>query len=136
MRLQPVDCGQKRFFYGCVAPAFRHPPIGAMLSGFGATHTLGALGDVNAIAGSFTVSLSAALTVFLLMKRGLVVSVSQAIVGAILGWNLFTSSPTDMKSLAQIFFSWVLNPLLAGLFAFATYQLIMYFLRKTKLHLL
>jgi PiT family inorganic phosphate transporter len=110
--------------------------LGAMLSGFGATHTLGALGDVNAIAGSFTVSLSAALTVFLLMKRGLVVSVSQAIVGAILGWNLFTSSPTDMKSLAQIVFSWVLNPLLAGLFAFATYQLIMYFLRKTKLHLL
>lgn len=110
--------------------------LGAMLSGFGASHTLGALGDVNAIAGSFTVSLSAALTVFLLMKRGLVVSVSQAIVGAILGWNLFTSSPTDMKSLANIIFSWVLNPLLAGLFAFLTYQLLMYILRKVKLHLL
>lgn len=110
--------------------------LGAMFSGFGATHTLGALGDVNAIAGSFTVSLSAALTVFLLMKRGLVVSVSQAIIGAILGWNLFTSSPTDMKSLANILFSWVLNPILAGIFAFLTYQLIMLFLRKAKLHLL
>lgn len=110
--------------------------LGAMISGFGAAHTLGALGDVNAIAGSFTVSLSAAVTVFLLMKRGLVVSVSQAIVGSILGWNIFTSSPTDMKSVAEIIFSWVLNPLLAGIFSFLVYYLLMLLLKKSKFHLL
>lgn len=110
--------------------------LGAMISGFGATHTLGALGDVNAIAGSFTVSLSAALTVFLLMKRGLVVSVSQAIVGAILGWNIFTASPTDVKAVAEIIFSWVLNPLLAGVFSFLVYYGMMQLLKKSKFHLL
>ena len=110
--------------------------LGAMYSGYGAAHTLGALGDVNAIAGSSAVSLSAALTVFLLMKRGLVVSVSQAIVGAILGWNLFTSSPTDMKSLAEIIFSWVLNPILAGVFSFLVYYGLMQLLKKSKFHLL
>lgn len=110
--------------------------LGAMISGYGASHTLGTLGDVNAIAGSFTVSLSAALTVFLLMKRGLVVSVSQAIVGSIVGWNLFTSSPTDIKSLAEIISSWILNPLLAGIFSFIAYYALMAFLKKSKMHLL
>jgi inorganic phosphate transporter, PiT family len=110
--------------------------LGAMISGFGTTHTLGTLGDVNAIAGSFTVALSAALTVFLLMKRGLVVSVSQAIVGAIIGWNLFTASPTDYKSLALIIFSWILNPFLAGFFSFIFYYLLIQYLKRTKRHLL
>ncbi len=110
--------------------------LGAMISGFGAAHTLGSLGDVNAIAGSFTVALSTALTVFLLMKRGLVVSVSQAIVGAIIGWNLFTSSPTDYKSLAAIIISWILNPFLAGLFSFGFYYLLMQYLKRSKTHLL
>ncbi|MDD5363549.1 MAG: inorganic phosphate transporter [Ignavibacteria bacterium] len=110
--------------------------LGAMITGFGTTHTLGALGDVNSLAGSFTVALSTALTVFLLMKRGLVISVSQAIVGAIIGWNLFTSSPTDYKSLALIVFSWILNPFLAGLFSFIFYYLFMQFLKRTKMHLL
>ena len=110
--------------------------LGALISGYGATHTLGSLGDVNAIAGSFTVSLAAALTVFLLMKRGLVVSVSQAIIGSIVGWNIFTSSPTDIKSLAEIISSWILNPFLAGIFSFHVYYFLMKILRKAKVHLL
>ncbi len=110
--------------------------LGAMISGFGATHTLGALGDVNAIAGSFTVAFSTALTVFLLMKRGLVVSVSQAIVGGIIGWNIFTSSPTDYISLVQIVASWILNPFLAGIFSFVFYYAMMHFLKRTKMHIL
>ncbi len=110
--------------------------LGAMISGYGATHTIGELGDVNAIAGSFTVSLSAALTVFLLMKKGLVVSVSQSIIGAIVGWNIFTSSPTDIKSLAEIISSWILNPVLAGVFSFAAYYVLIRILKKTRLHLL
>lgn len=110
--------------------------LGALITGFGTTRTLGALGDVNAIAGSFTVALSTALTVFLLIKRGLVVSVSQAIIGAIIGWNIFTSSPTDYKSLAQIIVSWIMSPFLAGLFSFVYYYLLMQFLKRSKTHLL
>jgi Phosphate/sulphate permeases len=44
---------------------------GAIIDGGGATHTLGSLGDVNAIAGSFTVAFAAATAVFLLIRRGL-----------------------------------------------------------------
>lgn len=110
--------------------------LGAMISGAGTTHTIGVLGDVNAIAGSFSVSLAAAISVFLLIKRGLPVSVSQAIVGAILGWNLFTSSPTDINSLIQILFSWVFNPLIAGALSFVLYLLFNRIIKFSKIHLL
>ena len=98
--------------------------FGAMIDGAGATHTLGVLGDVNAIAGSFTVSLAAAFTVTALIKRELPVSVSQAIVGAIIGWNIFTASPTDLKSLTQISTSWIISPFLACALSFSIYHLI------------
>ena len=60
-----------------------------MLSGAGAAHTLGKLGAINALPGSFMAALAAAITVYLMTKAGLPVSTSQAIVGAIIGWNLF-----------------------------------------------
>ena len=53
--------------------------LGAVLSGAGAAHTLGALGSVNALAGAFTAALAAAGTVYVMTKWGLPVSTSQAI---------------------------------------------------------
>ncbi len=110
--------------------------LGAVFGGAGTTHTLGVLGDVNAIAGSFTVALAAALTVFLLIRRSLPVSVSQAIVGAILGWNLFTSSPTDINSLVNIVISWIVNPLLACALSFSIYYLLRAYIKKSNMHIL
>ncbi len=63
--------------------------IGAVVSGAGASHTLGKLGSVNAVAGAFIVAFSAAVSIYLMTKAGYPVSTSQAIVGAIIGWNLF-----------------------------------------------
>jgi len=110
--------------------------LGAVISGAGATHTLGKLGSVNAIAGSFTVALAAAVTVAWMTKLKLPVSSSQAVVGAIIGWNLFTGSPTDMNSLTKIISTWVLCPLLTAVFAFIIYKLTMKILYKINLHIL
>ena len=110
--------------------------IGAMVDGAGATHTLGVLGDVNALAGSFTVALAAALSVTILIRRGLPVSVSQAIVGAIIGWNIFTSSPTDIKSLINIIITWIINPALACGFTFLIFNGLKYIVAKSKIHML
>jgi PiT family inorganic phosphate transporter len=110
--------------------------LGAVISGSGATHTLGKLGAVNAIAGSFTVALAAALTVTWMTNLKLPVSTSQAIVGAIIGWNLFTGSPTDINSLIKIVSTWVICPLLAALFAFVIYKITIPVLMRTKVHLL
>ena len=66
--------------------------LGAVISGSGASHTLGKLGAINELAGAFTVALAAALSVFWMTKAALPVSTSQAIVGAIIGWNIFRIS--------------------------------------------
>ncbi|GMR24979.1 MAG: inorganic phosphate transporter [Ignavibacteria bacterium] len=110
--------------------------LGAVISGAGATHTLGKLGAVNAIAGSFTVALAAAITVAWMTKLKLPVSTSQAIVGAIIGWNFFTGSPTDMNSLVKIVTTWVLSPLLAAALAFVIYKITMAVLPRWRVHLL
>jgi inorganic phosphate transporter, PiT family len=110
--------------------------LGAVISGAGATHTLGTLGAVNALAGAFMVALAAALTVYTMTKWGLPVSTSQAIVGAIIGWNLFSGSITDATTLAKIFATWVACPVLAGIFAAIILKLAQIFQRVFKLHLL
>ena len=110
--------------------------LGAVISGAGATHTLGKLGTVNAIAGSFTVALAAAITVTWMTKLKLPVSTSQAIVGAIVGWNLFTGSPTDMNSLTKIVSTWVVCPLLTAVFAYGLYKLTTLLVAKVNVHML
>jgi len=110
--------------------------LGAVISGEGATHTLGKLGAVNAIAGSFTVALAAAVTVAWMTKLKLPVSTSQAIVGAIIGWNFFTGSPTDINSFVKIVSTWILCPLLAAALAFVVYKITMAVLPRSRVHLL
>ena len=110
--------------------------LGAVIDGSGAAHTLGELGAVNAMAGSFTVALAAGATVTWMTRFKLPVSVSQAIVGAIIGWNLFTASPTDLNSLTKIVAAWVVCPLLSAVFAIILFKTFKLFLDRAKIHLL
>jgi PiT family inorganic phosphate transporter len=110
--------------------------LGAVISGAGAAHTLGALGSVNALAGAFTAALAAAGTVYVMTKWGLPVSTSQAIVGAIIGWNLFSGSATDSQTLVKIVATWIACPVLAALIAVPLLKVVAHALRVAKLHLL
>jgi len=110
--------------------------LGAVVSGSGAAHTLGKLGAVNALGGSFTAAGAAALAVYFMTKAGLPVSTTQAIVGAIIGWNLFTGTRTDTATLITILSTWIICPLLAGSIAAGLYKLTTYIIRTTKPHLL
>lgn len=103
--------------------------IGAVASGSGASHTLGKLGAITSLAGAFIVALAAAITVFVMTKYGLPVSTSQSIVGAIIGWNLYSSNPTSLNTLSKIVMTWVLCPLLSALFSIVFYKL---FKNRTK----
>src|SRR6056297_380592 len=106
--------------------------IGAVISGAGASHTLGTLGKVNQLAGAFVVALSAGLTVLWMTNLGLPVSTSQSIVGAIVGWNIFAGYSTDMRVLTKIIGTWILCPVLSASF----FIIISKFLKKCKIHLL
>jgi len=110
--------------------------IGAVVSGAGTSETLGVLGSVNALAGAFMVAMAAAVTVFWMTRLGIPVSTSQAIVGAIIGWNLYTGSPTDWGSLKKIVLTWIASPLLAAIVAMALYSFYRITIRRIKIHLL
>jgi len=110
--------------------------LGAVIQGEGASKTLGELGKVDAIAGAFAVTLAAAVTVFLMTRYAIPVSSSQAVVGAILGWNLFTGNPTDMSTLAAITSTWVLSPVLGAVFAIILYLLVKFITTRIRIHLL
>ena len=109
---------------------------GAVISGVGAAYTLGSLGAVNAIGGSFVTAFAAAFTVYSMIKIGLPVSVSQAVVGAIIGWNFFTDSVTDVNSVVKIAGTWVACPVLSASFAYCLYMLANKISTSVQLHLL
>ena len=110
--------------------------LGAVIQGAGASHTLGKLGSVNTLAAAFTVALSAALTVYWMTRMSLPVSTSQAIVGAIIGWNFYTNNPTDISTLTKIVSTWISGPILGGVFAVLLFMLVKLINRKTRTHLL
>jgi len=109
--------------------------LGAVVGGSGPSETLGKLGAVNALAGAFTVALAAALTVTWMTRLGIPVSTSQAIVGAIIGWNFFSESLTDSAALTKIVSSWVICPILAALFAFVFMKAVQALIRRISVHL-
>jgi PiT family inorganic phosphate transporter len=110
--------------------------LGAVIQGAGASQTLGKLGAVNAIGGSFTVALAAAITIYMMTKFALPVSTTQAIVGAIIGWNFFTGNSTDSKTLSQIVATWISGPVIGAVFAILLYILLKKFKKSAKIHLI
>ncbi len=110
--------------------------IGAVYAGSGASQTLGHLGSINTLPGAFMSALSAALTIYWMVELSMPISTSQAIVGAIIGWNFFAGKPTDVSILSQIVSTWVVCPILSGLIAVFLYWLVRVIIRKSHLHLI
>lgn len=110
--------------------------LGSVISGEGASETLGDLGAVNALAGSFMVALSAAFSVYWMSRVGLKVSTSQAIVGSIIGWNLYAEKQTDWATMFEIVGTWTTCPLIAGIIAVLIYFIVKKLIKTSKIHLL
>ncbi|MCC7017147.1 MAG: inorganic phosphate transporter, partial [Rhodospirillales bacterium] len=110
--------------------------LGAAFGGGGTSETIGKLGAVNTLAGAFMVALAAAAAVWIMTRAGLPVSTTHAIVGAIVGWNVFSETWTDIDSLVKIMIGWITGPILAALFAIALFFSTARALRALKLHLL
>jgi inorganic phosphate transporter, PiT family len=110
--------------------------LGAVIQGSGTSHTLEKLGSVNAIGGSFTVALAAAITIYMMTKFALPISTTQAIVGAIIGWNIFTSNPTNSSTLSTILLSWVAGPVIGAAFAVVLYIFVKKLKNRLKIHII
>jgi inorganic phosphate transporter, PiT family len=110
--------------------------IGAVVQGSGGAATLNSLGSVGELHQAFILTLAAAITVTGMSVLGIPVSTSQAIVGAIIGWNIIAGLPTDSRVLSKILLTWVLCPLLAASFAIPLYALLRSYTRISRTHLL
>lgn len=110
--------------------------LGAMISGAGATHTLGRLGAVDMLAGAFTVALAAALTTYAMTRLSIPVSTSQTIVGAIIGWNIYSAAVTDPGTLTRILVTWVVCPVLSAGIAMVLLVAVGFVIRHVRPHLL
>lgn len=110
--------------------------IGAVASGSGAAATIGKLGAINTLPGAFIVALSAAITSLFMTKAGIPISTSQAIVGGIVGWNIFASAPTNMDALYKIAGTWIFSPILTGIIAYLLFHLTKFILDRSKIHML
>jgi inorganic phosphate transporter, PiT family len=110
--------------------------LGAVIQGSGTSHTLDKLGSVNAIGGSFTLALAAAVTIYMMTKFALPISTTQAIVGAIIGWNFFTGNHTDSKTLEKIVLAWIAGPVIGAVFAVLLYIAVKKFKNSARIHLI
>lgn len=110
--------------------------LGAVYAGAGTSQTLGELGGVTTLAGAFMVALSAALATYWMVKLSIPVSTSQAIVGAIIGWNFYAGKPTDLSILSQIVGAWFLGPFFAGIIAIGLYSCLKFLFKRWPIHLL
>ena len=110
--------------------------IGAVYAGAGGAATLGKLGAINTLAGSFMAALASAIAIYWSVKISMPVSTSQAIVGAIIGWNFYSGYPTDINTLTQIVGTWIICPILAGIISIILYSLIQLYCRKSCMHLI
>ncbi|MEN8180808.1 MAG: inorganic phosphate transporter, partial [Pseudomonadota bacterium] len=80
--------------------------------------------------------ISAAFGLHLFSMLGIPVSTSQAIVGAIIGWNLFAGARTDFDTISKITMTWVLCPVLSAITAVLLYKATSRVLLWGKPHLL
>lgn len=110
--------------------------LGAVISGGGTSETVGKLGEVTTLAGAFMSALSAAIAVYIMTRFGLPVSTTHAIVGAIIGWSIYSDSQIDIDSLIKIMTGWILGPILAAVFAIGMLHATGWALKHMKLHLL
>ena len=110
--------------------------LGAVLEGSGPSATLGKLGSVDALGGAFTVCLAASMAILAIVRLGIPVSISQTIVGAIIGWNYFSGRLTNFGSLLTIASSWVIAFVVSACVAALLFYLLRGWINGSKRHLL
>ena len=109
--------------------------LGAVWSGEGVSRGLVELSSVNVLGGAFMVALAAALAVFLILRTGIQVSTTQALIGSLLGRNAFAGISTDPAILLEVVSTWILWPLLAAGFAMAMMWFAKLILRNSRIGL-
>ncbi len=109
---------------------------GAVIMGEGTSGTIGSLGITVDIINAFVISISAGISIFLMTFINVPVSTSQAVVGAIVGSNIYYGYSTNYTELTSIVISWVTSPVLGAIVAVLLLLIVKYIIRRTRIHLI
>ena len=107
--------------------------LGGVVNGPATMATVSELGNVDTLPVAFTSLLAAGLIVAVMTRAGMPVSISQAIVGALIGYRLFAHGSIDESTwtlLTKIAFTWAASPLLAASLAVLMYKLLAWAFRR------
>lgn len=110
--------------------------IGAIFQGRGTTATIHGLGNISEPMIAFSIALSAGLIVLFLIGKKLPVSTSQAIIGGIIGWSIFTKGSTDFHLVSHIVLAWILAPALGMAISAFLFILMRWLMRKAHIHVI
>lgn len=100
--------------------------LGGLVNGPMAMETIGKFGEIQTLASAFASALAAAAAIAAMVRIGMPVSTSQAVVGALIGYRLFQYGSLDASSwrlLWIIVLTWVACPILAAAAAFFIYKI-------------
>ena len=100
--------------------------IGAFCSGGATTESVLKISPLQTPRDIIVVMLSAVFVLELLSRLGIPASIVQTILGALIGWNLFSQTQTDWTLVQKMIFAWFWAPALAAVFSF----LLMHFTRR------
>lgn len=112
---------------------------GAFLQGSGTIGTVGK-GVINPEALSqlsiICALLGAAVLVTLFTRKGIPVSTTQAVIGALAGIGIITHTSVNWSIVSKMFLAWILTPISAAVFSYIAYRSIAYFFRNFNLSFL
>lgn len=106
--------------------------LGAWVEGAKGLATIGALANQTPRQASM-VLLAAALVVTFVTRMKLPVSISQSVIGAIVGAGLFVGN-VDFSRLPFIFSCWIATPILSALVSFVTYKVLSRWFHRMELN--
>ncbi len=110
--------------------------LGAVFHGPATTQTVHELGNVTEPIIAFMIALVAALVVLLLIKIKLAVSTSQTVIGAILGWVLFSTGSLNLAKFSEFLSAWIMAPIAGMLISALLFILFRWIIRRSKIHML
>ncbi|MFQ5634660.1 MAG: inorganic phosphate transporter [Gammaproteobacteria bacterium] len=107
--------------------------LGGVVNGPAAMGTVSELGNIDTLPAAFVSLAAAGLIVTLMTRAGMPVSVSQALVGALIGYRLSCESGIDEPTrilLRKILLTWIASPILAASLAVLIYVLLARLFRR------
>lgn len=110
--------------------------LGALLNSSGTLSTVGKLSFIQTPQEAFLVCIGVTIILIFLNKQGIPLSIAQAVIGALVGVNLFYGYPLHPPMLYKVVSAWILAPFIAAFWAYMLFLLIRQYIRKHPIGLL